>query len=325
MTAPRKLTVCFSLDVEEEGLFSGNYASRNLSVKNVQCLKRLVPICKEFSVPMTLFCSWPVFQDADSRCCLDYLRAQCEVEIGAHLHYWCNPPFREQQNGKKPNAGAVPAELLEEKLVALLDAGKRVTGKDIISFRMGRWDLRRLLLPILAKNGIKVDSSICPLRFFYNGPDHFLAPHEPYWVKLAAGGRILEAPVTQIPVFSALAAWWRKAFAFSSGVLDSFHFFGALSANPVWHRLPIMKMATCKAASEKGILIFFIHSSELMPGASPNVPTQEAADALFARLDKFLRWLRDNFQLQALTTSKLTAMPLSESFPILPAPQHGDW
>ena len=55
------LRVIVSLDVEEEGLFSGNYAAQGCGVRNVALLRRLAPLTSELGFPLTLFCAHTVF------------------------------------------------------------------------------------------------------------------------------------------------------------------------------------------------------------------------------------------------------------------------
>lgn len=57
MGEKKNLAVCISLDVEEEGLFSGSYQAWNCSVTNVQRLRKLEPLCRELGFPLTLLCT----------------------------------------------------------------------------------------------------------------------------------------------------------------------------------------------------------------------------------------------------------------------------
>lgn len=321
----RKLIVCFSVDVEEEGLFKGCYQTGNLSVANVGHLENLGRLAARFQLPLTLFCSWAIFQDSTALEAILRLHSRLGAEIGAHLHHWNTPPLQAGVASVNPAANAVPAEVLAAKLECLLSRARARTGLPVSSFRMGRWDLRRRMLPLLAANGITVDSSICPLRHFHAGPDHFLAPASPYWVPLGEEARILEVPITQTPLNRLLASLWHRFFAQKPGLLDSFHFFGACSANPVWHCLPVMKFTALRNAYGCGILNFFLHSSELMPGASPNVPNQRAVDALLAKIASFLTWLCQSFAITGVTTSQFANLPQASTYPVLETPAEGDW
>lgn len=357
--AGEPLRVVVSLDVEEEGLFSGRYPAAGCTVRNVDLLPRLAPISRELGFPLTLLCAHAVFADPRARAVLLRMRDELGAEIGAHLHHWSTPPLPApedaadaaegiadgagrpafgdpaQDPGQAPRRGPqrtdrLPRELLRARLSSLLRAGRECTGAPLTSFRMGRWDLKSVVRPLLAEEGILVDSSVCPLRVFPDGPDHFLAPADPYWVDLPGGGRLLEAPITQLPLHPALSRLWHGAGGLlpessRQKFLDGFHFWGALSANPVWHHPRVMRWAAQRHVARGGrVLGLFWHSSEMLPGASPNIPDQAAADALIERVRDFLIWLRGHCPVRGVTLSSLRDDPLAAAFPARPDGP-GDW
>lgn len=302
---PGKLYVVISLDVEEEGLFSGRYANSGYTLANVPLLRRLLPLTVDLGFPLTLFCAWSVFANEQACATVKMLVAEYGAEAGAHLHHWSTPPLRENEPEPPERSHRMQRDLLEKRLQTLLEAGRMRMGKPLVSFRMGRWDLKASLLPLLARAGIRVDSSICPLRIHAGGADHFLAPADPYWVDTDAGP-ILEAPITQVPLAPFLPQAWRLLTGKRPRLQDKFHFFGALSPNPVWHGTAVMRLAARLHARRGGrVLNFFLHSSELMPGASPNIPDQKAADALVNRIFRFCEWLASTFDVEPITASKL--------------------
>ncbi|WP_260424607.1 MULTISPECIES: hypothetical protein [unclassified Desulfovibrio] len=317
------LLVVVSLDVEEEGLFSGRYASTDCTVRNVALLRRLAPISRELDFPLTLFCAHTVFASAEACGHLAWMRDHCGAEIAAHLHHWSTPPLSPQPAaGAPPRTHLLPRDLLRRRLRTLLDAGRDFQSAPLTSFRMGRWDLKSALLPLLAEEGLTLDSSVCPLRIFSGGPDHFLAPSDPYWPAEAPG--LLEAPLTQIPLWPGLARLWHRAFRQKSWA-DSFHCWGVASPNPVWHSAPVMRAAACLHRLRGGrVLNLFWHSSELLPGASPNVPDQQSADALLRKIHAFLAWLRVRHNARGVTAAGLRALAPAHNFG--PRPQgNGDW
>lgn len=319
-----KLRVVISLDVEEEGLFSGQYPSLNPGVKNVARIGALDEMSRELAFPLTLFCSHAVF---DSPAALESVGKLVEfagAEVGAHLHHWSTPPLGNQAAGSPLRTHLMPQDILEQKLANLLNAGQKFLGRPLTSFRMGRWDLKSSLLSMLARHGILVDSSVCPLRHFGQGPDHFLAPYEPYWCTLSQGRRILEAPITQLALNNGLAKVWHKATSFRSGLCDSFHFFGCVSPNPLWHSARMMRLATRLLVKRGGrVLNMFWHSSEMMPGGSPHTPDEAAASALLEKIRSFCVWLRGNFDVEGITASQLIHAPLA--FPEFALEQARDW
>lgn len=324
------LYVIVSLDVEEEGLFSGNYAARGCGVRNVALLPRLAPLTHDLGFPLTLFCAHTVFSSPDARPHLSWMRDHCRAEIAAHLHHWSTPPLTDgedsddssQKDGPPVRTDKMPRQLLRRRLRTLLDAGRDFQGAPLTSFRMGRWDLKASVRPLLAEEGITFDSSVCPLRVFSGGPDHFLAPTEPYWPEDCPG--LLESPVTQVALLPPLARLWygltrRKA------LVDSFHFWGALSPNPVWHSPAVMRAATRLLVRRGGrVLSLFWHSSEMLPGGSPNIPDQAAADALYQKTFNYLQWLRENYNVMGLTAAQLRELAPSLHFGQRPAGK-GDW
>lgn len=324
------LYVIVSLDVEEEGLFSGNYAASGCGVRNVALLPRLAPLTQDLGFPLTLFCAHTVFSSPEARPHLAWMRDHCQAEIAAHLHHWSTPPLTDgegsdggaQKDGPPVRTDKMPRQLLRRRLRTLLDAGRDFQGAPLSSFRMGRWDLKASVRPLLAEEGITFDSSVCPLRVFSGGPDHFLAPTEPYWPEDCPG--LLESPVTQVALFPPLARLWHGLTS-NKALVDSFHFWGALSPNPVWHSPAVMRAATRLLLRRGGrVLSLFWHSSEMLPGGSPNIPDQAAADALYQKIYSYLRWLRENYNVMGLTAAQLRGLAPSLHFGPRPAGK-GDW
>ena len=325
------LRVIVSLDVEEEGLFSGSYAATGCGVRNVALLRRLAPLTHELGFPLTLFCAHTVFTNAEACSHLAWMRDHCDAEIAAHLHHWSTPPLDSAQeapahmapkHGPPIRTDRLPTDLLSQRLRTLLDAGRDFQGAPLTSFRMGRWDLKSSVRPLLAEQGITFDSSVCPLRVFKDGPDHFLAPCDPYWLDDAPN--LLESPVTQIALSRGLARLWHSC-AKGADWADSFHFWGALSPNPVWHSAAVMRAATRLHMARGGrVLSLFWHSSEMLPGGSPNIPNQQAADALYNKIYDFLAWLARNYAVRGVTAAQLRAHAPALDFGPRPAGK-GDW
>ncbi len=321
------MRVVVSLDVEEEGLFSGRYASTGCGVRNVALLERLAPLSDELGFPLTLFCAHSVLTNAAACRTLERLRDRHGAEIAAHLHHWSTPPLTADRGAGAPTrTHLLDRDLLRRRLTSLFEAGRAFNGAPLVSFRMGRWDLKNCVRPLLAEQGVTLDSSVCPLRQHKDGPDHFLAPADPYWVDGATpdGEALLEAPITQIPLFRPLPALWR-ALVRDVPRRDRFHFWGALSANPFWHGPRVMRAAALlhRARGGKTLSIFW-HSSELMPGGSPQTPDQKAADAHVEKIFSFFRWLRERLPVVGVTAAGLRAEAPGLAFPHRPAGP-GDW
>ena len=72
------------------------------------------------------------------------------------------------------------------------------------------------------------------------------------------------------------------------------------------------------------VLTLFWHSSEMMPGGSPHVPDQAAADALLRKTGDFLSWLGSNYNVQGITAAGLLSIAPQLHFPVRPEGP-GDW
>jgi hypothetical protein len=326
----RPLRVVIAIDVEEEGLFRGHYPSRNLSTTNVAALERLAPLTDELGFPLTLLCTHAVLADAGARSVVAGMGRRLGAEIGAHLHHWHTPPLAGLAH-PSPSAAEVPDDLMEAKVRTLLDLCAETGGRPATSFRQGRWDLRPGLWPILARAGVRVDSSIHPLRFPRGGPDHFLAPLQPFRVSVD-GADMLEMPICVAPLAPGLGQgvhFLASRLGHDRGLplLRTFPHWGFLPLKPVWHGLAYLQAATRLLVLQGGrVLSLTWHSSEMMAGCTPHLPTQSHVDRLLRRIRLFLEWLAATFPVQGLTLEDLGREDLP--FPRLdriPASRAGDW
>jgi len=186
MTKQNKPSVLFvlSVDTEEEWDWKAEFPQYNVQVENIQAIQGFQQECNSIGIRPTYFVDYPV---VDNSQCLEVLKSidqlgQCE--IGAHLHPWCNPPMTAKNDEFSSHVVNLPIDLVEQKLVNLLQELKGSFGKDILSFRTGRWGINSEVMRLLIKHGITVDSSVYPFyRNKYFNCDG--APVEPYWPDLS--------------------------------------------------------------------------------------------------------------------------------------------
>ncbi|MDR2574290.1 MAG: glycosyl transferase family 1 [Desulfovibrio sp.] len=302
-----------SLDVEEEGLFSGGYARYSPPVNNTACLTRLAPL---MSLPLrlTLFCAHSVFHNSRARADLAAFIDSFgdRVEIGAHLHHWNTPPLTKglPEFAVDVSTAGIPADIIAAKLENLLTAAGHFLGERPASFRMGRWDIRRTHWPLLARAGIVCDASVRPLHSPLRGPDHFAAPTAPYRIP-AAGKSIFEVPLTVTPLFRPLPRLLERLperGGLGPLARASLKNWGTLSLLPVHHPLWLMQLATrLFVARGGGVLSLTWHSSEMMPGGAPHMPDKAAVDALLDKIYCYLQWIYEKFSARAYTMRELAA------------------
>ena len=81
-----------------------------------------------------------------------------------------------------------------------------------------------------------------------------------------------------------------------------------MSIQPVWHSLAAMKLAANLHARRGGrVLVLFLHSSELLPGANPRLPGQADVDRMLGKLRGFLGWLSGKYGLEGIRLQDLAA------------------
>ena len=308
------MKLVISVDVEEEGLFSGSYPRRPPGVENVRRLHRLEFITGELGLPLTLLATYPVVSNPSCREILTEWREKQGAEIGAHLHPWSTPPFEELPFAEPVPSDLLPAPLLQAKIETLLAALNEHMRVRPRAFRMGRFDLGKQVLALLPQYGFRVDSSLVPLRRMAGGPDHFLAPSDPHPLPVdgrSGFGPLLEAPLTQVGLFPAMSnAFYHLASSLppdkGNRLFSAYRHLAVAGIQPAWFPLASMKLATRLHRLRGGkVLTMFLHSSELLPGATPSFRSEAAVDRLIAKIRSYLTWLMRTEHVRGVTLSGL--------------------
>ena len=308
------MRLVISIDVEEEGLFSGRYPRTPPGVENVKELRRLEFVTSEFGFPLTLLTTYSVAVSPPCQEILQYFRDLFRAEIGAHLHHWSTPPFQVLPYCEPIRSDLLPRPLLEAKFETLLASLRDNLGVVPQAFRMGRFDIGEVVFNLLPKFGLNVDSSVVPLQRISGGPDHFLAPADPFR-RLAdpsrPGNSILEVPLTIVPLARTAPQLIHQLASNLSernrnAVLTGFRYIASAGIHPAWFPLLSMKLAARLHRSRNGrVLNMFLHSSELKPGASPSFPTEKSVNSLVDKIRKFLSWLVRTGPVEGVTLSQL--------------------
>lgn len=303
------MKIVVSIDVEEEGLFSGKYPRVAQGVSNVERLRLLEWMSRDYGIPLTLLSDYPVVSDPS---CAEYLRwwvDELGAEVGAHLHPWNTPPFDDEVNSL--DSGGMPKSLVNSKLSSLRVAIEDNLSIKPTSFRMGRWDFSKAVCDALTLEGFRVDSSVAPLKMTPAGDSYFGASADPFW--LDDKKELLEVPLTLVPIIPFSA----QIVEGSSRVLPkmlrqflvkSFSKIGAVGVQPVWYSLAAMKLAAMLHQERGGaVLVLFFHSSELLPGASPHFPTEASVESFIEKLRAFIKWLSHRTDIEGRTLEEIRA------------------
>ncbi len=310
--APLKLAV--TIDVEEEGLFSGAYASSDVSVSNVAYLELLRSLFSDLGIRPTLLVTYRVAEQRKVWETLHKFSDELKGEIGAHLHHWNTPPFEPLPYRDPVPSELMTVELLTRKFDTLIEA-LDCMGVVPRSFRMGRYNLGPRMFSVLRNSGIEVDGSIAPMMRFYGGPDHLAAAPDPYFPDpqdpcKPGNCNILEVPVTILSLVPGLGEFLTRINRNASRPVLWISWLiqeiGRLSAQPMHMGLARLK-ATVKLHRRRGgrVVTLAFHSSELMPGGCPQHKTMADVKVFIRKLERFLAWLRIELEAHSVTLSDL--------------------
>ncbi len=307
------MELAITVDVEEEGLFRGKYEQVPLGVANVRELSKLDFIPREFGFPLTLLVTYAVAKDKRACEVLASWRERNGAEIGAHLHPWNTPPFNNRPGSAEGGGESRGNLLLREKLVYLRGAIRDGLGVAPRSFRMGRFEVSPTILTLLREQKFQVDSSVVPLRQEIGGPDQFLSPPDPYWIQPSdlPEPPLLEVPLTSVPLWirgPALIYRLSKFLPAGQGewLRRIFSYVGAAGPQPTMFPLASMCHGTRLHRRRGGrVITLYLHSSELLPGASPQFPNEAAVQRLLRKLRRFLTWLVQTGPVTGVTLSRL--------------------
>ena len=313
----KRLNVALTIDVEEDGLFTGVYSSETACVSNVRHLWRLDPLIRDYGIKPTLLTSYQVAENAECRQILHKLKNRWAGEIGAHLHHWNTDPKVELTHRPPVPSELIPVEVLRAKTENLLEALTTISGERSTSFRMGRFNLGPKMFSVLEETGFRVDSSIEPLRSEYGGPDHIVAQSDPYYPdsrdpRKTGFSKILEVPITINPIISKIDVLVEKAR--TAGLLRTDELLRLVSslvsipAQPAWLGLRAAKFAVTLHTLKGGrFLTIFFHSSELAPGLNPLHPDEDSVQRFLKKLRRFFMWLTEKYDVGFITLAEAPA------------------
>jgi hypothetical protein len=283
---------------------------KRLSVENARALPRLQELCDKYGVRPSYLVTHEMATREPARSILRDLSATGRCEIGAHLHPWSSPPYREQDL-----VGRYPSQLddaqLETQLRELTDAIETSVGVRPVSYRAGRHGFDARSLRILETLGYRVDTSIDPLfnETRKGGPSFAGAPVTPY----PAGPGLIAAgtsSVLEIPVSSATSPYLPKSLERLYTSLPAIPwrgYFKRLGIRAVWLRPSYSSVEDAKALASslvgRGVptLNMLFHSSELVPNGSPYNRTEGDVDGFFAKLEAVFEHIMKRLEARGVT------------------------
>lgn len=284
---------------------------KRLAVENARALPRLQELCDRHGVRPSYLVTHEMATREPSRSILRSLRETGRCEIGAHLHPWSSPPYREGDLvGRYPSE--LPLDLLSRQLEELTAVIETEIGVRPTSYRAGRHGFDGRSLEILERLGYAVDTSVDPLfnERRKGGPSFAGAPVRPYRpsahdVRRSGSSRVLEIPVSSATT-PALPKPFEAAFA-SLPAIPWRGYFKRLGLRPVWLRPSYSSVSDAKSLASSLVrasvptLNMLFHSSELVPGGSPYHRDEASVDGFFAKLDAVFSHVMGELGARAVT------------------------
>jgi hypothetical protein len=288
------------IDTEEEFDWSADFSRAHVSVQSVKQLGRVDKIFAPFGVRPSLVIDYPIAsQDRACRAIRERLESNV-CTVGAHLHPWVNPPFRELVSTCNSFGCNLPSDLEQQKIAVLKDVIADRLHVEPRMFKAGRYGLGPSTVSALLALGFRVDLSInTQIDYRREGGPSFLG-FEARPCFLDEGRRLLEIPCTT--GYSGLAAGWGEslhALASLSSV-RRLRLVGALARarileksmlSPEGHTYAEMRRLTYSLLGQ-GVRTFALtfHSPSLEPGHTPYVRTGEDLRQFLARVEDYLEF-----------------------------------
>jgi len=296
-----------TIDTEEDNAWRAGFRASGHTVENTRGIERFQRLCEDFRVRPTYLIDTPIAEDARSVEMLTAFQHAGQCEVGAHLHPWCAPPFGEPGGVRESFLCNLPADVQRDKLARLTDTIEQRTGRRPTSFRAGRYGLDMVGARILADLGYEVDSSVIPFTSYAaeEGPDFSHAPFRPYYLDAADftqphdAGFLLEVPVTvgynrhdflrSNRIHRLTAAPVLKQLRLR-GFLDRLGILRRIKLSPEQADASEMQtLVDIYHAQGQDAVVLMFHSSSLVAGGSPYVPSETEFHRFYEKLNAIFR------------------------------------
>lgn len=286
-----------SIDTEGDNLWEWDGATP-ISTQNAIFLERFQKLCDVYGFKPTYLSNYEMIKDD---CFINFAKNALSYggcEIGMHLHAWNSPPFvklERRDDGVKsghPYIVEYCEEDIDAKVKKLTDLIKEAFGITPITHRGGRWSSNDVYAKALEKNGYKYDCTFTPYKDWSDNPGYTNGSKgNDYSIYDNNVRNFYDTSIIEIP----FGAYKNKRLK-----RENIHGVKTLIKNisyalkrkeyielrPNGHNLSdLLYVVKKNRKSKDDYLMFMLHSSELMPGGSPNFRTKEDIEKLYADLE----------------------------------------
>ena len=282
-----------TIDTEEDNQWNFD---KEATTENVKFLPRFQELAEKYDYKPVWLTTYGMAQNNEF---VDYFKEKQKkglCEIGMHLHAWNTPPKYELKEVEKqrPYLIEYPLDVMENKIRELDNILTKKFEMKPISHRAGRWATNEDYFKLLKKYDYKIDCSVTPHIDWTHtlgltgkqGTNYKEYPEQAY--PLFNG--MLEVPVTirQLRAFEKTKIKTLKKFV-KEVILY-------ITKKSQWIRPSSslcadgMKKVIDKCNKNNEYIMFMIHSSELMPGGSPNFKTEESIEKLYQVIEELFKY-----------------------------------
>lgn len=294
-----------TIDTEGDNL----WAWRNgdpITTNNSRYIQRFQNLCNEYGFKPTWLTNYEMINDVFYVDFISKIEENCQGELGMHLHAWNSPPeypLVYTQPGQ-PYLIEYPLDVMEEKIGYLDQLILERTGIKATSHRAGRWAMDERYFRLLMKYGYETDCSVTPGINWGSsfgataeavGSDYRNFPQKPYWIE-SGDNKLLEVPVT---IRLSHKVYPPRTNTFR-GIVGSV--IRSMRGTKLWLRpeknnlSQMIDLSNRICKSDDDYIMFMLHSSELMPGGSPNFASADDIEDLYKNMETLFHILAKEYQ-----------------------------
>ena len=283
-----------TMDTEGDNLWNHKDGD-TIKTENVLYLQRFQSLCEKYGFKPVWLSNYEMMCDSRYVEFIKDVVARDAGECGMHLHSWNNPPVI----GLKGHYTSLPylieydKDVMCEKIFFLTSLIEKEIGKRPISHRAGRWATNDIYLNILRKKGFLVDCSFTPYINWESSTGRTFGSKGSDYSNVKPSSYVLENGLLEVPVTTKFAHKFFLPDSFSiKGLFKQIFYF--IKGYTYWlrpngHNLKQMKWII-RQNRDKDYVMFMLHSSELMPGGSPNFKTEKDIEKLYSDLDSLFSY-----------------------------------
>lgn len=291
-----------TIDTEGDNLWGWREGDK-ISTNNTKFLSRFQELCNKYNFKPVWLTNYEMMCDDDYVAFIKDVVSKGNGELGMHLHAWNNPPYHYlpiDQDGA-PYLIEYPVDVMDKKIATLTKLIEEKTGIKPTTHRAGRWAMNDSYFELLCKYGYNVDCSYTPYIDWkssfgrtkgFVGSNYSKVRNKIYTLSFG------DKKITEMPVTIKKTHKWFKPQ--HKGIMTlAKSIYRALMGESIWLRpngSNLEKMKYIVRSNKKDYVMFMIHSSEFMPGGSPNFRTEKDIEKLYSDMESLFEYASKNYE-----------------------------